>query len=77
MFTRDDLIDVIVGHLRGREPSKTPARAEPRGRPFLTEYDVKKRLTAGQTRLTLAKEAIISPLAMDWLILNGVTIVRE
>jgi hypothetical protein len=39
--------------------------------------DIKKRLTAGQTRLTLPADAIVSPLASDWLVLKGITVVRE
>lgn len=82
MLTRDDLIDIIVGHLKAasaekRAPGSRHPPFELKGRPFLTEHDIKKRLTGGKTRLTLPKDAIVSPLAQDWLILNRIEIVRE
>ncbi|MDE2236340.1 MAG: hypothetical protein KGK30_00470 [Elusimicrobia bacterium] len=49
----------------------------PKGRPFLSEHDIKRRLTAGQGRLTIARDAILSPLAADWLVLKGIVVVRE
>jgi hypothetical protein len=79
--TRDDLIDLIIGHLRPKL-AQPPDRAlssnnGPKGRLFLTEYDIKKRLTADAARLTIPKEAILSPLAVDWLVLKGIEVVRE
>lgn len=87
MFTRDDLIDAITRHLRegppgpggaapaGR-PSGFPAML-PKGRPFLTEYEIKRRLTPQAQELRIPPEAILSPLACDWLILKGIKVVRE
>lgn len=82
MLTRDDLVDIIVSHLKSASPGeRAPGSRHPpfelKGRPFLAEYDIKKRLTGGKTRLTLPKEAIISPLAQDWLILNKIEVIRE
>jgi hypothetical protein len=48
----------------------------PKGRAFWSEYDIKKALTAGGKRLTLPADAIVSPLASDWLTLRGIEIVR-
>ena len=48
----------------------------PKGRSFWSEYEIKKALTAGGKRLTLPTDAIVSPLASDWLILRGIEIVR-
>ena len=70
----------VLRHLRAPSPNKPTPGLDPKGPPgrlFLSEFDIKKRLTAGQTSLTLAQEAIISPLAADWIILKGITIVRE
>ena len=86
MLTRDDLIDLIVRHLKpaGATPAPAPTsqdeykdKARPKGRLFLSEYDIKKRLTSGGRRLTIPKDAIVSPQAADWLVLQGVEIVRE
>ena len=49
----------------------------PRGRLFLSEYDIKKRLTAGSARLTLPEDCIVSPLALEWLSLRGIEIIRQ
>ena len=54
-----------------------PIVARVRGRPFLTEYDIKKALTPGALVLTIPRDAIVSPLAEDWLALKGVVIARS
>jgi hypothetical protein len=86
VLTRDDLIDLIVRHLQQAGAVRAPESAEksaykekssPKGRLFLSEYDIKKRLTSGGRRLTIPKDAIVSPQAADWLVLQGVEIVRE
>jgi hypothetical protein len=88
MLTRDDLIDLLVAGLAkaGPAPLASPAAAaapSPKGlqalngRVFLSEYEIKKRLTAGGNRLTIPKQSILSPLALDWLTLQGIEIVRE
>lgn len=76
MLRREDLIDAIFSHLE-RTAEKKPASTGPKGRLFLSEYDIKKRLTADGTRLTIPKDAIVSPLAQDWLTLRGIAVVRE
>ncbi|MFI5363113.1 MAG: hypothetical protein ACHQ49_14185 [Elusimicrobiota bacterium] len=91
MLTRDDLIDILVAGLAKAGPAAAApaqrgpaarARADspapgPLGRLFLSEYDIKKRLTAGGNRLTIPRQSIVSPLALDWLTLKGIEIVRE
>jgi len=47
------------------------------GRYFLTEHEIKEALTPQLKRLTIPKDAIISPLAQDWLVLKGIRIVRS
>lgn len=89
MLTRDDLLDILASALA---PAKTAAPAAPKapasprskalpppgpkGRAFLSEFDIKKRLTPGARTLTLPPDAIVSPLASDWLILRGIELVR-
>ena len=87
MLTRDDLIDLLVAGLAKAGPAAAvPAAAPGRpkgslpdvsGRLFLTEREIKKRLTHGGNRLTIPKNSIVSPQAVDWLTLQGIQIVRE
>lgn len=91
MLTRDDLIDLIVAGLAKAGPatavSAAPAASArapkgapppgPKGRLFLSEYDIKKRLTSAGKRLTIPKDSIVSPLAVEWLTLRGIDIIRE
>jgi hypothetical protein len=48
----------------------------PAGRVFLSEYDIKKRLTPDGLSLTIPVNAILSPLVTDWLTLSGIEVVR-
>ena len=65
----------------GPPPAPKPGRAweegAPKGRPFLSESEIKKALTPGAQHLTIAKDAIVSPLALDWLALRGIRVVRQ
>jgi len=87
VLTRDDLIDLIVAGLAKAGPASVVPGAAPSrpktglpdvsGRLFLTEREIKKRLTPGGNRLTIPKNSIVSPQAVDWLTLQGIQIVRE
>ena len=81
MLTRDDLIDIVVAYLAKAEGAVGAVRSwvptGPPGRPFLSEYDIRKRLTPGGTRLTIPGDAILSPLVTDWLTLRGIEVIRE
>ena len=78
MLTRDDLIDILTAGLAKAKPAaRAWAATGPAGRLFLTEYDIKKRLTAGGLRLTIPGNAILSPLVSDWLTLKGIEVTRE
>lgn len=82
MLTRDDLIDIVIAALaKAKGAAKAAARPwkkdGPPGRPFLSEYDIKKRLTPGGSRLTIPGNAILSPLVSDWLTLRGIEVIRE
>lgn len=57
--------------------SPWPAAPSGKGRVFLSEYHVRKALTPGSRDLTIPKDAIVSPLALEWLALQGVRIVRS
>lgn len=76
MLQREDLVDIIVAHLRPARPRGPAAGPGPRGRLFLSEREIKKRLTPGAQHLTIPEGAIISPLALDWLALEGIQVIR-
>lgn len=88
MYTRDDILDAVRRHLTPQGPAalqaSSPGRSDGKiaripsikGRPFLTEYEIKKALTPGTQHLKIPKDAIVSPLAQDWLVLGGIRIVR-
>lgn len=80
MLTRDDLIDILVAGLAKTKPAAAVARlwspTGPAGRLFLSEHEIKKRLTPGGVRLTIPDNAILSPLVTDWLTLRGIEVVR-
>ena len=83
MFTQDDLIDAIMETLLKRAPLTAPETRHPapgtavRPRLFLSEYDIRRRLTGDARELRIPQGAIISPLALDWLSLKGICIVEE
>ncbi len=92
MLTRDDLIELIVSHLikeggaketvgQSAAPSapvqKRTANAEPRGRRFISEYEFRRMIKPGISRIAVPKDAIVSPLVLDWLILKGIALERE
>jgi len=69
------------GAVPAASPAAGAARKEARpfiarGRSFLTEFDIKKALTPGTEHLTIPKDAIVSPLAQEWLDLKGIAITR-
>jgi hypothetical protein len=49
----------------------------PKGRRFLSDYEVRRMLTPGSQLLRIPRGAILSPLAQDWLALKGVRAVSE
>lgn len=50
--------------------------APPPRKVFLSEYEIKKALTPGAQQLTIPKEAILSPLAVEWMELKGIRVIR-
>ena len=78
MVSADDLVD-IVWESRDEACLVPTASAEPTarvGRLFLSEYEIKKMITQDKT-LRVPENAILSPLALDWLFLDGIKVIRE
>lgn len=57
--------------------SPWPSAPSGKGRVFLSEYHVRKALTPGSLDLKIPKDAIVSPLALEWLALKGIRIIRS
>ncbi len=75
----DDLADILWEHLRQSVPEQSvPCKTLPsrKGRQFLSEYEI-KRMIGPDKILKVQGNAIVSPLALDWLSLKGIKIVRE
>ena len=86
MLTRDDLIDLLMQHLAsagyGKKAEAAAAvdrwtEAKPKGRLFLSEYDVKKRLARDGQSVPVPRDAILSPLAQEWLTMRRIKIIHE
>ena len=74
-------MDIVIAALAKAKGAAAVLRpwtsAGPVGRLFLSEYDIKKRLTPGGLSLTIPGNAILSPLVADWLTLRGIEVIRE
>lgn len=80
MFTRDDLIGWVLEQLA--DPVRLRRTASRQGLPaagrmFLSEYEIRRRLTGDARELRIPKGSIVSPLAQDWLALRGVRVIEE
>ena len=73
MFTKNDLLDFIAAAIKDA-PAKAPPR---RKRVFLSDWELKKMRPAGGGALHVPAEAVISPLARDWLDYEGIKIIFD
>ena len=67
MISPEDWTDILW------EVLKKPRRSV---RLFLSEHEIKRMITP-QKILRVPVNAILSPLALDWLLLKGVQVIRE
>ena len=80
MLTKGAIEDLIAEHLF----RQGPGRAAPAHRKvpelgkkiFLSDLELRKKLAPGARSITVAHNAIISPLALDWLDYDGIEIIR-
>ncbi len=72
MISADDWVDVICdcGCSKKSPPPKSAVRR------FFSEYEI-KRMISPEKILRVPVNAILSPLALDWLLLSGIRVVRE
>lgn len=79
MLTRGAIADIIFGHLRPR-PGAAPAVKkvpELKKKIFLSDWELRRLYKPGDRTVAVPAEAILSPLSLDWLDYEGVTVVRK
>ena len=80
MLTKGAVEDLILQHLRpGPGGTALPLKKVPeiKRRVFLSDWQLRRVYKAGAKTVTVPANAIISPLSLDWLDYNGVTVIRE
>lgn len=81
MLTRGDIADALYERLfrgkSGEAPARAAGKAPPAKKIFLSDWELRRMMKPGQKKLVVPRNAIVSPLAMDWLDYNGVEITRE
>ena len=80
MLTKGAVEDLIMQYLRpgpGGKASSMKKVPEIKRRVFLSDWQLRRVYKAGAKTVTVPANAIISPLSLDWLDYNGVTVIRE
>ncbi|HNW45065.1 MAG TPA: hypothetical protein PKI19_11210 [Elusimicrobiales bacterium] len=80
MLTKGAIEDLIAAHLsrdRSGKAASSPRKVpELKKKIFLSDFELRKKLAPGARSLSVPANAIISPLALDWLEYNGIEIIR-
>lgn len=80
MLTKGAIEDLIAQHLfrraSGEVSSVSRKVPELKPRVFISEFELRGKMTAGSRSVTVPRNAIISPLALDWLDYDGIEIIR-
>ena len=80
MLTKGAVEDLIMQHLRpGPAGTASLMRKVPeiKHRVFLSDWQLRRIYKPGAKTVTVAANAIISPLSLDWLDYNCITVIRE
>ncbi len=80
MLTKGAVEDLIMQHLRpwpGETAALVKKVPEIKSRVFLSDYQLRRIYKPGAKTVTVAANVIISPLSLDWLDYNCVTVIRE
>jgi hypothetical protein len=77
MLTKGAVEDLIMQHLRpgpgAAAGRKVPVPAK---RVFISDWELHRLYKAGEKTVKVPANAIVSPLSMDWLDYNGITVIR-
>jgi len=79
MLTKGALEDLIMEHLRpapGAAPAVKKVR-ELKKRVFLSDWELRRLYKAGDRTVSVPANAILSPLSLDWLDYDGITVLRS
>jgi len=79
MLTKGALEDLIMEHLRpapGAAPAVRKVR-ELKKRVFLSDWELRRLYKAGDRTVSVPANAILSPLSLDWLDYDGITVLRS
>ena len=80
MLTKGAIEDLIAQHLFREKPAAAapvPKKVpELKKKLFLSDFELRKIFAPGSGSITVPGNAIISPLALDWLDYNGIAIIR-
>lgn len=81
MLTKGAVEDLIMEHLsRGTADGRSAApraKAPAVRRVFLSDWELRRLYRPGAKSVTVPANAIISPLSLDWLDYNGITVIRN
>lgn len=79
MFTKGAVEDLIMKHLAGEPGAAAPQLkkvAELKKKFFLSDWELRRLYKPGAKTVQVPADSIISPLSLDWLDYEGITVVR-
>ena len=79
MLTKGAVEDLIMQHLsRGAGGGAPAAKKTPeiKKRVFISDWELRRIYKPGAKSVQVPADSIVSPLSLDWLDYNGITIVR-
>lgn len=79
MLTKGAVEDLIMQHLSGVPGGAAPLakrKAGPEKRVFISDWELRRLYKPGAKSVQVPAGSIVSPLSLDWLDYNGITVVR-
>lgn len=79
MLTKGAVEDLIMQHLSPGAGAAAPVTKKVRElgkKVFLSDWELRRIYQAGSRTVKVPSNAIVSPLSLDWLDYNGVTVIR-
>lgn len=78
MLTKGAVEDLIMRHLRPEPGTASAARriGELKKKVFISDWELRRLYKPGSKTVNVPANAIVSPLSVDWLDYNNVTVIR-